>query len=201
MPFIPYVLGTDLEFEKCLPDILVQEGGYSDDAHDPGGPTDFGIIQREYDMDRRSWGLPTQPIRNISADEYRTIYYVKYWLPYCPKLYPGMDLQFFNMSVNGGPHRAIENLQRALKIESDGQWGPRIESAVLAVKASHPQALIDAYRAVNDNFYRALPTFRYFGKDWLRRDAEIDAQADTLDKALDDFTNNPPKPIMKDETT
>jgi hypothetical protein len=51
--FIPYVLSADPEFEKCLPDTLVQEGGNSNDAHDPGGMTMMGIIQREYDLKRR----------------------------------------------------------------------------------------------------------------------------------------------------
>src|ERR1700678_3705447 len=114
--FVPYVVGTDPEFDKCLPPILVQEGGYSNDAHDPGGMTDFGIIQREYDAKRKQWGLPTQWDKNISADKNRPMYYTDYWLPVCPQLYPGLDLQVFNMSVNGGPHRAIVLLQQTADV-------------------------------------------------------------------------------------
>jgi|SRR5579863_1473432 len=194
--FVPYIVGTDPEFDKCLPPILVQEGGYSNDAHDPGGMTDFGIIQREYDAKRRQWGMPTQWVKKISSDEYRTIYYTDYWLPDCPRLYPGLDLEVFNMNVNGGPHRSTVLLQEALKVPADGAFGPVTEAAVKNLWGS--REVIDRFRSDADAFYRSLPTFRYFGTDWLRRDAEIDTQADTLDKALDDFTNNPPKDIMKE---
>ena len=100
------------------------------------------------------------------------------------------------MNVNGGPHRSTVLLQQAIDVTADGEFGPVTEAAVKNLWGS--QKVIDTYRADADAFYKSLPTFRYFGKDWLRRDAEIDAQADTLDKALDDFTNNPPKDIMKD---
>ena len=41
-------------FLACLPFTLKEEGGYSNDAHDPGGKTMEGIIQREYDRYRSS---------------------------------------------------------------------------------------------------------------------------------------------------
>jgi lysozyme family protein len=196
MTFSPYVLGTDPEFEKCLPPILVQEGGYSNDPHDPGGMTDYGILQREYDLKRRQWGLPTQWIKNISADEYRTIYYTDYWLPNCPKCYPGLDLEVFNMNVNGGPHRSTVLLQEAIDVTADGSFGPVTEATVKSLWGS--QSVIDTFKADADAFYKALPTFKYFGKDWLRRDAEIGSQADAMDKALDQFAAAKPPSIMKD---
>lgn len=205
MPFVPYKLGTDPQFEKCLPDMLVQEGGYSNDAHDPGGMTMFGIIQREYDADRRAWGLPTQWVNKISPDEYRTIYYTKYWLPHCPDLPAGLDLEFFDLCVNGGPHRAIVTLQRVLAIPADGQWGPQTADAVTTLQAAgFPRDAIVAYRDQREAFYHSLGTFRFFGKGWIRRSEEIEKQAeamdtDSVDKALDDFAKHPPASIMKDE--
>jgi lysozyme family protein len=196
MAFVPYKLGTDLEFEKCLPPILVQEGGYSNDAHDPGGMTDYGIIQREYDAKRRAWGLPTQWVKNISADEYRTIYYTDYWLPDCPKLYAGLDLEVFNMNVNGGPHRSTVLLQEAIDVTADGAFGPVTEAAVKNLWGS--EKVINTFKANADAFYKSLPAFKYFGKDWLRRDFEIGTQADTMDKALDAFAADKPPSIMKE---
>src|SRR5271156_5648561 len=98
--FVPYTIGLDPKFEKCLPDTLIQEGGYSNDAHDPGGMTDYGIIQKEYDAKRRQWGLPTQWVKNITQSEVRTIYYTDYWLPYGPQLPAGLDLECFDQCVN-----------------------------------------------------------------------------------------------------
>lgn len=206
--FIPYLVGTDPQFEECLPDILVQEGGYSNDAHDPGGMTMEGIIQREYDAKRRQWGLPTQWVKKISTDEMRTIYFTDYWLPYGPQMPDGLDLEFFDLNVNGGQHRAVVTLQRALKVFDDGMFGDKTDAAVKGIVSQGPSsilALIDRFRDEREAFYRSLTTFKFFGKDWIRRSEEIEAEGgamekkDSLDAALDDFTNHPPASIMKDE--
>lgn len=188
--FIPYVVGTDPEFDKCLPDIEVQEGvpwstgpmparAYSNDAHDPGGMTGEGIIQREYDLKRRQWGLPTQWVRSMSKDEERTIYYTDYWLPYCPILPKGLDLEFFDLAVNGGTHRSAVTLQQCLPgIVVDGMIGPATLAAVKAV--NNIDSIIKTFCAKREIFYRSLSTFRYFGKGWIRRSEEIEKQAEAL---------------------
>lgn len=182
--FVPYSLGRDLKFERCLPDTLVQEGGYSNDAHDPGGMTMEGIIQREYDRKRRQWGLPTRWVKLISPDEMRTIYYTDYWLPDGPKLPAGLDLECFDQCVNEGSHRAIVLLQRALLVDADGDFGDKTAAAVnFAIERKRVVVVIDRYKEARENFYRALPTFRYFGSDWIRRSETIDKQADALAEA------------------
>lgn len=175
--FIAYPMGLDPQFEKCLPDTLVQEGGYSNDAHDPGGMTMEGIIQREYDLKRRQWGEPTQWVKKISPDEMRTIYYTDYWLPYCPQLPHGLDLEFFDLCVNGGAHRAVVTLQRALGVTDDGVFGPATSAAVKAADLHH---LITTFCADREAFYRSLSTFRYFGTDWIRRSEEIEKEAEGM---------------------
>jgi lysozyme family protein len=181
--FVPYPLGADVKFEECLPDTLVQEGGYSNDAHDPGGMTMEGIIQREYDAKRRQWHLPTQWVKKISADEMRTIYYTDYWLPYCPVLPPGLDLEFFDLSVNGGVHRAVVTLQRAMQIADDGMFGPATAKAIEGSTATDigTITLIRHFRDERERFYRSLTTFKFFGKDWIRRSEEIEAQGEAME--------------------
>lgn len=183
--FVPYVLGTDSRFEACLPEMLKQEGGYSNDAHDPGGMTMWGIIQREYDLKRRQWGLPTQWVKKISVDERNTIYFTDYWLPYGPSLPNGLDLEFFDLDVNGGAHRAVVTLQRALGVHDDGLYGQHTQDAVNAAMAAGDDAvlrLIDAFRDQREAFYRSLSTFKFFGKGWIRRSEEIEAEAETMEK-------------------
>jgi lysozyme family protein len=191
--FIPYPLGTDSRFERCLPDTEAQEGvpwasgplparAYSNDQHDPGGKTGEGIIQREYDLKRRQWGLATRDIRLMSKDEERTIYYTDYWLAgHCPEMPAGLDLECFDDVVNEGTHRGISLLQIALRVSADGKFGPQTKNAIdAAVAAGQVVALIDRYKIAREAFYHGLATFRYFGGDWIRRSETIDKQSDVM---------------------
>jgi lysozyme family protein len=176
---------ADPRFTACWPFTLIQEcplpndwsnrRNFSNDAHDPGGETMCGIIQREYDHYRRSKGLPLQDVSKISRDEGADIYYNSYWSPDCPKLSPGLDLQFFDESVNAGPGAATLILQRSLQITADRAWGPQTDATVKAI--ANPAAIIKAFTAEREAYYRALSGFKYFGTDWIRRSVEIGADA------------------------
>lgn len=190
--FIPYPIGLDPEFEACLPYTEAQEGvpwasgpmparAYSNDAHDPGGQTGEGIIQREYDAKRKQWGLPTQWVHSMSKDEERTIYYTDYWLPYCPQLPKGLNLEFFDNCVNEGTHRAVVLLQVALHVKADGVFGPETEKAIeQSVSSETVPLIIDRYKVAREAFYHALSTFRYFGKGWVSRSETIAKQSASL---------------------
>jgi lysozyme family protein len=168
--------------------------------------TMHGIIQREYDRYRKSKGLPLQWVKNISTDEQNEIYWTEYWLPHCPNLSAGLDLSFFNIAVNAGPTRATHLLQRSIGIADDGVYGPATAKAVAAIEPVDIKSIIGNFAAAEMSWYRSLSAFKYFGKDWLGRaqrcrDASLAMVVpDTIDKALDDFTNHPPAPIMKDES-
>ncbi len=162
---------TSPQFLACMPFILQEEGGYSNDAHDSGGMTMHGIIQREYDKYRKSKGLPMQWVKKISVDEQNEIYWTEYWLPWCPSLPAGLDLSFFNIAVNGGPSEATRLLQQALGITIDGDYGGETERAVAAILPEHDtiSRLIRSFDADEENWYRHLSKFQYFGKDWIGR--------------------------------
>ena len=172
-------------FEACLPHTLAQECPYperwsdhrnfSHDAHDRGGATMCGITQREYDVWRKSHALPVQDVRLMKEDEGTEIYQRSYWFPECPRLPAGLDLCVFDEAVSAGPHAAIKLLQASLGITSDGMWGPQTDTAVRAI--THPAAVIGAFTAHREAYYRRLSTFRYFGRDWIRRSREIMAAA------------------------
>ena len=188
--FIPYVIGTDPKFEKCLPYTEAQEGvpwasgplparAYSNDAHDPGGKTGEGIIQREYDLKRRQWGLLTRDIRLMSKDEERTIYYTDYYLAgHCDEMPDGLNLECFDDMVNEGSYRAICLLQIALRITADGNFGDETKKAIAAcVAAGKTIDLIDRYKVAREAFYHGLANFRYFGGDWIRRSDTIASES------------------------
>lgn len=175
-------------FHICLPYTLAQECPYpkqwsnphnfSNDAHDPGGKTMCGIIQREYDTYRKRKGLPVRDVRLLTQDEGEEIYEASYWLPECPKLPPGLDLCFFDEAVNAGPHAAIVLLQRVIGVGDDGMWGPLTD---LAVRGTHDvRDAVKSYTAHREQYYRGLRGFPYFGKGWLRRSEEIRTAALTM---------------------
>jgi lysozyme family protein len=176
---------TDERFLACWPFTLIQEcplpgdwsnpRNFSNDAHDPGGETMCGIIQREYDVYRKSKGLPLQDVSKISRDEGADIYYNSYWLPECAKLSPGLDMQFFDEAVNGGPSAGVRLLQLALGIRPDGEWGPQTDAAIKAITST--ATVVKAFTTQRAAWYRHLKGFQFFGSDWERRTTEIGAEA------------------------
>jgi lysozyme family protein len=166
------MIQTSPRFLICIPFTLTEEGGDSKDAHDPGGRTHKGIIQREYDRYRRLKGLPLQSDYLMSDDEVFDIYFNEYWLPHCPSLAPGVDLSYFDNCVNEGPRRANILLQRALGVTDDGVFG---DGTAKAVAAADPKTIIIKMTAARHAFYRALSTYQYFHKGWDRRTDEIGA--------------------------
>lgn len=172
----------------CLPFVLAQEcpfpnnwsnpHNFSNDAHDPGGKTMCGIIQREYDIDRKSRGESPRDVRKITQDEGYAIYEKSYWLPECPMLPPGMDLSFFDESVNTGPHEAIKILQRCVNAKPDGEWGPETEKMITTL--NNPDAVgkaIEEFAVQREAYYHSLRGFAFFGNDWMRRSQTIRAQS------------------------
>jgi lysozyme family protein len=180
-------------FSICLPFTLAQEcpypddwsritgpglhgtGNYSDDAGDKGGPTMCGITHIEYNLWRKGHGLLTQDVRKMPQEEGYAIYRVSYWEPHCSNLAPGVDLFFFDTSVNMGSNRAVKLLQASLGVTPDGDWGPKTSAAMLLVK-SWP-AIIKDEQGLRAKTYESFGAFRLFGQDWLRRDQEIGAEA------------------------
>ena len=106
-------------FERCLAHTLKWEGGYSNHPDDPGGPTMHGVIQREYDVWRRTQGKRTRPVRQIEDEELREIYRSEYWDAVdCDGLVAGMDLCVFDAAVNSGVARARSWCAQAGEIDA-----------------------------------------------------------------------------------
>lgn len=165
---------SDERFTICLPYILKEEGGNDDDPHDPGGRTSRGIIQTEYNAYRTARGEPHQDVWSASDAEVADIYEHQYWLPWCPQLPVGVDLVFFDMAVNAGPHTAIVELQRAAGVAADGRIG---SITLAAIKSASPIRLISAFSDARRSYYRSLHTFKYFGRGWLSRTQTIETVA------------------------
>lgn len=160
-------------FEPCLAHVLKMEGGYTNDPHDPGGPTNYGITLAAFARHRgaaltvseKSW--LTAQLKEIEEGEVRAIYRQDYWLPSrAATMPPGVDLMHFDASVNHGLFGAAELLQGAVGVEVDGEIGP---ITLGAIARADPQALIAAYAEARARRYRQLHHFWRFGRGWLRR--------------------------------
>ncbi len=157
-------------FDTCLAFTLEQEGGFSDDPHDPGGATCHGITLATY----RDWAdnpaLGVTDIRDIAQATVREIYESRYWLPVSAgSLPPGVNLMVFDHGVNAGPGRSARLLQEALGFSGaavDGAVGPKTLAAAAAADAA---TIITRLAASQTGYYRSLDDFDRYGRGWLNR--------------------------------
>lgn len=147
------------QFLKILPVTLREEGGYSNDAGDPGGATQWGITHITYDAWRKRSGLPRRDVRNITREEMQKVYQAEYYdIIGGDDLSPGVALSAFDVSVNSGPGRARQFLARS---------------------GGEPNAIARVHRmaAMRLSFLHALRTWSRFGKGWGARVGRIEALA------------------------
>ncbi|MBX9861584.1 MAG: TIGR02594 family protein [Hyphomicrobium sp.] len=172
--------------DPALGHVLEMEGGFTDDPHDPGGPTNLGITLAVFAAWRKtavSAANRARLIRDLKAIDRATvtaIYRTRYWdAAHCDALPAPIAFMHFDAAVNHGVGTAIRCLQEALGVSIDGEVGPETRAA--AARASIA-ATLDAYAAIRERRYRALPHFWRFGRGWLRR---VDVTLSRARAALD----------------
>lgn len=163
------------DFASSLSNLLTTEGGYVNDPKDPGGPTNEGVTQHNYDLWRIAHHQPTQSVRFITPDEVQAFYQSWYWSPSgCDQLPSGVDYCLFDFAVNSGPHEAIKLLQRAVNVSDDGFIGPK---TLAAVKAASAYQVIDALCDERLAFMQKLPNWTHDSRGWTRRVTTVEAVA------------------------
>ena len=160
-------------FEAALTHVLEMEGGYTDDPFDPGGPTNKGILLREYaqwkgvTLDAGNTAGLKGELRSIPDLAVREIYRRRYWQPArCEELSPACGLMHFDAAVNHGVGSAIRMLQEAAGTDADGEIGRLTRTAI---KGMTTERLLDRYAGLRRKRYRSLPHFWRFGRGWLNR--------------------------------
>ncbi len=86
-------------FAAALEHVLEMEGGFTDDPHDPGGPTNRGITLKVFAdwkgvrLDQASNASLQAELRRIRPIRVRDIYLARYWTPaHCAEFSPGARL-------------------------------------------------------------------------------------------------------------
>lgn len=144
-----------------------EEGGYGNDPHDPGGATNLGIIQTEYNAYRQAKGATIQSVRYITRVEADEIYTKSYWNKIDGDELPvGIDLVLYDYAVNSGPGRSIKCAQRILKVGVDGVIGP---ITLAAIQSADAAVFIRTFDGARQSFLENLSIFEYFGQGWTAR--------------------------------
>lgn len=113
-------------------EIIRREGSsYTNDPHDRGGPTKFGITQATLSWHR---GYPVTPddVKNLTLEEAKAIYRKRYISgPGFDKLPDGvLQSNLVDFGVMSGPHLATVHLQEILSVPADGVLGPQTLGAL-----------------------------------------------------------------------
>lgn len=165
-------------FTDALRIVLREEGGFIDDARDPGGATNLGVTARTW----HSWSgqaATDAVMRSLTPAKVSPLYKGWFWDKIAgDKLPIGLALAVFDFAVNGGPGTAVKLLQGIVGAPSDGQPGQTTMAAVQTYASKIGLAkLITRFDDARRDHYRALPTFSVFGKGWLARVERVEKVA------------------------
>ena len=157
-------------FSRCVAFTLSQEGGFTNNAADPGNwtgglvgsgvlrGTNFGISAAAY---------PSLNIADLTQAEAEEIYRRDYWSPMnADALAFPLALVAFDAAVNAGVRRSIIWLQQAACVQPDGVLG--IETQASLAKIDPIQLACEAL-ARRLEFLSHLPIWSDFGLGWTRR--------------------------------
>jgi len=159
-------------------EIVAREGGYVNDADDPGGATKFGVTigtLRRLGLDLTGDGKVTNAdVKAMTRGRARDIFIRDYF--YRPKIdrLPGvLQASVFDMYVNAGG-QAVKILQRLLvemghAVAVDGLIGPQTLRAAGLGRDEAPDFIADAYGIARRNYYYGLADRRVASRKYARR--------------------------------
>ncbi|MBW8308077.1 MAG: hypothetical protein K0M45_00285 [Candidatus Paracaedibacteraceae bacterium] len=171
------------DFNKAIPYILENEGGYIVHPNDPGGATNFGISLRFL----RAIGLDIDQDGDIDADDIKSLngassseIYKKYFWEaagYSMINNQVIATKVFDLAVNMGAFRANKILQQSAsialasnKIAIDGIIGPQ---TIQALNSINSELLEDLICQAAAHYYSELanknPKLGIFLTGWLKR--------------------------------
>ena len=147
-----------MSFETAFRFTVSHEGGYVNDARDPGLETKYGISKRSY---------PNLDIKSLTLEQAQAIYKRDYWQQAsCDRMPPKIAIAVFDAAVHHGPKTAIKLLQRALKVADDGEYGRITHGTLQSRDTNETLELLLSERAIYLTTCPAWPTYK---RGWLKR--------------------------------
>lgn len=182
-----------IRFNKCLQFTMGNEGGYSNDPDDRGGPTSRGGVTlaelrrlsaevHDHDWDKNDDGLiDEQDLAQLSDDDLLAAY-AKYYNNYMDDLQSDVvAIKLFDFGFNMGPRSATKLLQlainamsRSIHVEVDGILG---KNTVMVANTLQEQSLTVMLMDEAIRHYQAIvarnPSQAKFIKGWTNRANKI----------------------------
>lgn len=151
-----------MNFDDAFTRLLGHEGGYSNNAADPGGATNWGVTQTV----ARANGYQGD-MRDFTQDAAKAIYRRQYWdAVQADSLPTEVRFDVFDGAVNSGVGQSVRWLQRAAGADADGVLGAQTLAAVGVLPGAVVAARYNGYRLM---FMAGLKTWPVFGGGWARR--------------------------------
>lgn len=175
----------DPQFEFCLNEILLWEGGFSDHPKDPGGATKWGItiktlIHKGLDINNDGT-INRKDILDLPKEEMKLIYFEDYWLPSgCMRLpleLLPIKLLHFDCAVNQGVGRAVRFIQKVSGAKVDGIFGNKTRAHVMYRYEKNPYKFLQKYAVERASHYSSLAIVAVFGRGWFNRLFDIYTKA------------------------
>jgi lysozyme family protein len=142
------------------------EGGFVNNPHDKGGPTNMGITLETL-SEWRGQSCTVADVQALTRDEALKIYQARYWAPNKSDELPApVAVALFDGAVNSGPGQSAKWLQKAVGAAEDGSIGP----ATIAAIGKMSNADIIRRMIYNRRLFdRALHDYAVFGHGWETR--------------------------------
>lgn len=168
------------DINKALDYLFPNEGGYTNDPSDSGGPTNWGITLGDLSR-HRGHVVSASDVRNMPKSEAIEIYKEKYWKPLgCALItHDGIATAIFDMGVLFGiglPPKFAQSIcnDHGSRLTVDGKLGP---FTAAAINKLDPKVFISAFKLKCDARFRDIaerkPKNKRFLKGWLNRSRRL----------------------------
>jgi lysozyme family protein len=152
-------------YQDAMTRVYQDEGGYSNDPGDAGGPTMYGITI----WDARKYWKPNATAADVKAmpkSVAAEIYEQHYAHPLAYDQLPaGVDYAVLDYGINSGISRSTKVLQRIVGVPVDGIMGP---ATISATNSANPVNLINAIYDERIAFLKRLGKPQFM-KGWMSR--------------------------------
>lgn len=158
-------------FDEAFKYVLVDEGGYSNDPGDSGGPTKYGITIHDLSA-YQNQEATIQEVKDMTLDTARNIYKRNYWDPMNLNFIidPRIAIALFDIGIVCGIGTAAHLAQEACKCPVTMKMDT---TTISSINGFSRKAFIDAFEALDEARFEAIASEHSndvkFLKGWLNR--------------------------------